>query len=610
MTMRTRGRRSGTVPTWTMISGGNFICVLSCLAATAVAFAPINTPKGGIREIRRQRRAGDGVDTGTCCFSTITKKETIPWTQNTEAYGAFDQEDWGWVYSTVPPEACSTYTVEPSQIEGTLPTDLVGTLYRVGPGNFERNGVRYAHALDGDGFVAAFNFEGDGNVQYTGRFVETEYFRAEQEQDQILYRNVFGTQPSAWWKNIANVNLKNVANTNILQWGGRLLVLWEGGRPYELDPVTLETLDHPCVKDESEWGPFENLGQPEVAFRGVTIDEGGDIDTKLNFGRSFTAHPHVVLDKDSKTQTLVGIKAALNPMEVSVKMEIVEYDKEWNEKLRTPYTLAQAPSAPHDFSISKSFYCLVQNRLGLDNLPFLLGLKSPSQVLELSVREPSILHLIPKDKGKEAMQFELPPYFNLHNVPTAIETDDDKLILFSNGWDLADERYFPADQEKTPFLGSWGGRYPDFRFVPPSHLFRTIVDLRKNVLISHEEVIPGLVMEFPTQDDYDNDRVYFNVACTDNTSLPGTGVGQLDVNNPEDIQYWYAEPKIFTGEVNTVPKRNGEKGSWLLTMLYDYAEKRASLAILDSERFSDGPVCRIHLKHPLAYGLHGSFAER
>jgi all-trans-8'-apo-beta-carotenal 15,15'-oxygenase len=596
-----------------MMSTGNFLCILSCLAATTVAFSPISTPKGEIHQKR--------VDTR--CFSTIsdptgtnTKKESIPWTQNTEAYGEFDQEDWGWVYSTVSPEACSTYSVDPSQIEGTLPLDLVGTLYRVGPGNFERNGKRYAHALDGDGFVAAFNFEGDGNVQYTGKFVETEYFRAEQEKDQILYRNVFGTQPEAWWKNIANVNLKNVANTNILQWGGRLLALWEGGRPYELDPVTLETLDHPCVKDdageskESEWGPFENLGQPQVAFRGVTFDEGGEIDTKLNFGRSFTAHPHVILDKDSQTQTLVGIKAALNPLEVSVKMEIVEYGDDWSEKLRTPYTLAQAPSAPHDFSISKSYYCLVQNRLGLDNLPFLLGLKSPSEVLELSVKAPSILHLVPKDKEKKAMQFELPPYFNLHNVPNAIETDDDKLILFSNGWDLADTRYFPADQEKTPFLGSWGGRYPDFRFVPPSHLFRTIVDLRKNVLISHEEVIPGLVMEFPTQDDYDDDRVYFNVACTDNVSLPGTGVGQLDLNNPEAIQYWYAEPKIFTGEVCPVPKRNGEKGSWLLTMLYDYNKQRASVAILDSERFADGPICRIHLKHALAYGLHGSFSER
>jgi all-trans-8'-apo-beta-carotenal 15,15'-oxygenase len=71
---------------------------------------------------------------------------------------------------------------------------------------------------------------------------------------------MFGTQPEAWWKTfVANVTLKNVANTSILQWGGRLLALWEGGRPHELDLVTLKILDHPCVKDDtsdvkSEWG--------------------------------------------------------------------------------------------------------------------------------------------------------------------------------------------------------------------------------------------------------------------------------------------------------------------------------------------------------------------
>jgi hypothetical protein len=43
-------------------------------------------------------------------------------------------------------------------------------------------------------------------------------------------------------------------------------------------------------------------------------------------------------------------------------------------------------------------------------------------------------------------------------------------------------------------------------------------------------------------------------------------------------------------------------------MLYDYTNQRASLVILDSENFADGPICRIHLRHALAYGLHGSFA--
>lgn len=36
--------------------------------------------------------------------------------------------------------------------------------------------------------------------------------------------------------------MKNVANTSVLQWGGRLLCLWEGGEPYEIEPQTLSTV--------------------------------------------------------------------------------------------------------------------------------------------------------------------------------------------------------------------------------------------------------------------------------------------------------------------------------------------------------------------------------
>jgi hypothetical protein len=159
-------------------------------------------------------------------------------------------------------------------------------------------------------------------VQYTGKLLcrnEVLSCRARSGPNSVPQR-VWNTT-GRFLEECCQRELENVANTNILKLGGRLLALWEGGRPYEPDPVTLETLDHPFVKDETtgeskeaEWGPFENLGQPEVAFRGVTFDEGGDIDTKLNFGRSFTAHPHVILDRDSGTKTLVGIKAALNPI--------------------------------------------------------------------------------------------------------------------------------------------------------------------------------------------------------------------------------------------------------------------------------------------------------
>ena len=80
------------------------------------------------------------------------------------------------------------------------------------------------------------------HVEYRGRFVETEYFLKEQEQDAILYRNTFGTQREGGiLANALDVKLKNVANTNAVSFGDRLFAVWEAGKPYELDPNTLET---------------------------------------------------------------------------------------------------------------------------------------------------------------------------------------------------------------------------------------------------------------------------------------------------------------------------------------------------------------------------------
>ncbi|KAL7540784.1 hypothetical protein ACHAWF_006787, partial [Thalassiosira exigua] len=136
-------------------------------------------------------------------------------------------------------------------IEGHLPEDIKGTLYKCGAANFQRGGKQYEHLFDGDGFVSAFHF-GDNGVQYTSNFVETEYFKAEQQRDEIVYRSFFGTQPEG--KSTDNT-LKNPANTNAVEWGGRLFALYRAGRPYELDPVTLETLDM------NTSGPFKDLGR-------------------------------------------------------------------------------------------------------------------------------------------------------------------------------------------------------------------------------------------------------------------------------------------------------------------------------------------------------------
>jgi all-trans-8'-apo-beta-carotenal 15,15'-oxygenase len=167
--------------------------------------------------------------------------------------GVFDMEDWKWCYSSNWDIASTAYKC--SDIEGTVPADLRGTLFRNGPGNFQRGNKRYEHTLDGDGFIASWKFSED-SVEYRGRFVETEYFLKEQQQDAILYRNTFGTQREGGiLANALDVKLKNVANTNAVSFGDRLFALWEAGKPYELDPNTLETMP-----DSNDVPPFTGLG--------------------------------------------------------------------------------------------------------------------------------------------------------------------------------------------------------------------------------------------------------------------------------------------------------------------------------------------------------------
>lgn len=63
-------------------------------------------------------------------------------------------------------------------MQGTIPADLNGTLYKNGPGNFEFGGQRMTHPFDGDGLVASYAFS-NGEVLARRRFVRTKALREE-----------------------------------------------------------------------------------------------------------------------------------------------------------------------------------------------------------------------------------------------------------------------------------------------------------------------------------------------------------------------------------------------------------------------------------------------
>jgi carotenoid cleavage dioxygenase-like enzyme len=122
------------------------------------------------------------------------------------------------------------------EIEGELPRELDGTLFRIGPNPHFKPLGRY-HWFDGDGMVHSFRLN-DGRASYRNRYVKTTGLLAEMKAGKAIYGGLIsksGEIPPGL------PPMKNAANTNIVGYANRLLALFEAGLPHELDTATLET---------------------------------------------------------------------------------------------------------------------------------------------------------------------------------------------------------------------------------------------------------------------------------------------------------------------------------------------------------------------------------
>ena len=217
-----------------------------------------------------------------------------------------NEPDMGRVFETIADG--HDYMVE--RVDGRLPSELRGTLYRNGPSRNEIDGNPFAHLFDGDGMLSQFVFT-DGHVRYRNRFVRTTHYLGEQSAKERRFRS-FGAQRSGG--PLANAfrlpTGSNPANTSVVLHAGNLLALWEGGHPWRLDPDSLETIGeedfggalkrahafsaHPKLDPLS--GELFNFGVqygPRTRIRTYRIDRGG----RLGYLQPVTL-PYPVLNHD------------------------------------------------------------------------------------------------------------------------------------------------------------------------------------------------------------------------------------------------------------------------------------------------------------------------
>lgn len=475
----------------------------------------------------------------------------------------FDMDDWRSGYRSQPNE----YAYEIDEIEGTIPAELTGTLFRNGPGLLDIAGHPVHHPFDGDGMITAISIS-KGKAFFRNRFVRTEGYVKEQAAGKPLYRGVFGTQkPGGPLANAFDLRLKNIANTNVIYWGGKLLALWEAAEPHQLDPKTLETL-------------------------GLDSLEG-----VLKPGEAFSAHPRVDpgCDRTNTPSRLInfGVKTGL-----SSTITLYEFDPQ-GRLVHTHQHNIPGFAFLHDFAITPNYCIFFQNPVSFSPIPYLAGIKGAAECIQFNAKQPTRAILIPRDGTSPIQTIDLPPCFVFHHA-NAFEQDG-KLYLDSICY-----------QEFPDLKGAENYLEADFSRIPEGQLWRFELDLTTGT--SQAECLIERGCEFPDLNPKHVGRpyryLYIGVAHRPQGNAPLQAILKRDLATGQE-EIWSFAPRGFAGEPTFVPRPQGtaEDDGWVLGLIYNAERRCSDLVILDAQRIEQGPIAILKLPHHIPYGLHGNFTQ-
>ncbi|MGB3202117.1 MAG: carotenoid oxygenase family protein [Nodosilinea sp.] len=441
-------------------------------------------------------------------------------------------------------------------LDGELPTDLRGTLYRNGPARLERGGTPFGHWFDGDGAVLRVRFDGATAVA-NYRYVRSAGFVDEEEAEACLYRG-YGTLPpvSIWrrWQ----TQIKNVANTSVLALPDRLLALWEGGLPHRLDLETLETLE-------------------------LDILEG------LSPSDTFTAHPkrHPRTGKIFSFGLVPGGNATLKLYRLSAAGAV--------EKTGT-IPLSGIPLI-HDCVLADRYLVFCVSPVRLSPLPALFGLSSFSDALQWQPQQGTQIIVVDAD-SLEAIALEAAdPWYQWHFGHSYLDFDGSVVFDVVRYPDFATNQYLkkvasghittPADAQL------W-----QYRIDP------------KTARILDQQCLIDCHCEFPIAIGQDETAVtYLNVHRDDSVPVSELFGAIARFDHKAGLTVADAGPGCYPSEPIPVENAANPQQPWVLTVVYNGHEHRSEVWVYEGQDLEKGPVCRLELPSVVPPSFHGTWVS-
>ena len=446
-----------------------------------------------------------------------------------------------------------------SHIEGQIPANLKGTLFRNGPGSKSVGARPLNHFFDGDAYITAFQFS-EEKLSIRSQFVNTVERQQEQNARKMLYHD-FGTTAPQW----PSRGFKNPPNINITAFDGMLLALSEASHPTALDLESLQTK--------------------------YSYSFGGSLPGNLGF----TAHPKT----DPTTQDLYafGVTRAMFP---ELKIYRVNYHDKKNSEI-------------HSFNLG-GFFPIHDCLMTENHIVFVV---SPMQVnmLKAATLMYPVADILEYDANK-ALRILI---FSKHSreAPIVIESQPSALVFHHiNAYEEAGKIIFDTilidDASPYQIFKAWAQE--QVPKAPKTWITRFEVNLKTKTMMSRKKLSDGRGIEFPCIDlrRLGQKLKYFYVLESDmDTSDPlsFSMLSSWDSKNSKPIGRAFADAGQSFGEAVCAPKlqSSSEEENWILHLGYDSKRDESFLDIRKSVSLE--LEARVWLGRHLPLGFHGIFVS-
>ncbi len=443
-------------------------------------------------------------------------------------------------------------------VEGKIPGELNGVLYRNGPARHEIGDFRYRHWFDGDGMIQSFRLQ-NGKVDHHGRMIQTRKYQEEKAAGRALYPG-FGSHPQHA-QNVTSADELSTANISVLVHHGELLALWEAGSAHVIDERSLET------KGLKHWSG-ESRGLP------------------------FSAHPRVEPDGTLWNFGYASSFGALILWHISANGRL----------LRNGVIPLEHMGMPHDFIVTSKHIVIMLP-------PFHFEPESGDNFLDAhhwKPERPTQLLIVDKNNFENYQYAELPAQWVFH---------------FGNGWEDRDGMiHFDVPRATDPgtmthfFRNIMEGRMDISPTDSIHHGYR--INTKTGKVEEEALVADTLITGFPVIDHRISTRQYRQVIClgskrtSTSASVLFDSVVKLNVESGNYDIYTYPDHLIPEEHLFVpAPGSNPEAEGWIIGTSLDYVAKQTKLSVFHANALMNGPIAVATLPYAIPFGLHGKFHQ-